>query len=303
MRLTQLRQADLNLLVVFAVLAEERNVSRAADRILLSQPAVTRALQRLRQMFQDDLLVRVSGEYELTPKGEKLLREIESVLPRVDRLLSGGDFDPSEESAHFRIAGTDYAARVLAAPLAKAFLAAGEELCFTVFPIVDGVFDAMDRGRIDLLLHADDGNVPTHFCRETIFEEDFVCVVAKKSAHGQMLTLPQYLEAQHIGVTIRDGLQTIPDQRLEAGGMKRQVAFRVPYFSVAIQAVAGTDLVATIPKRMATLPESLHAELRIAKAPKPMGKFKYLMAWHPRMDSDMPHVWLRSSIRAVAAAI
>ncbi len=303
MRLTQLRQADLNLLVVFAVLAEERNVSRAADRILLSQPAVTRALQRLREMFQDDLLVRVSGEYELTPKGEKLLREVESALPRLDRLLSGEDFDPSEEPADFRLAGTDYAARVIAVPLVKFFLAAGKDLCFTLHPMIDGVFDAMDRGRIDLLLHADDGNVPSQFCRETIFEEDFVCVVAKNSAFGSKMTLPQYLEAQHIGITILDGLQTIPDQRLEAGGMKRRVAFRVPYFSVAIQAVAGTELVATVPKRMATLPESLHSELRITKAPKPMGKFKYLMAWHPRMDSDAPHMWLRSRIRKIAETI
>ena len=60
---------------------------------------------------------------------------------------------------------------------------------------------------------------------------------------------------------------------------------------------------ATIPKRMATLPESLHSELRVTKAPKPMGRFKYLMAWHPRMDSDTPHVWLRSRLRTVAAAI
>ena len=303
MRLTQLRQADLNLLVIFAVLAEERNVSRAAERILLSQPAVTRALQRLREMFQDDLLVRLSGEYELTPKGEKLLREVESALPRLDRLLSGGDFEPSEESAHFRLAGTDYAAHIIASPLAKFLLAAGKGLGFTMHPLTDAVLDALDRGRIDLLLHADDGNVPSHLCRETIFEEDFVCVVAKQSNFGRTLTLPQYLEAQHIGVSILDGLQTIPDQRLETIGKKRHLAFRVPYFSVAAQAVVGTELVATIPRRMATLPESLHSELRFAKAPKPMGRFKYLMAWHPRMDSDAPHIWLRSSIREITESV
>ena len=232
-----------------------------------------------------------------------LLREVESALPRLDRLLSGGNFDPSEEAADFRLAGTDYAARVIAAPLAKLFLAEGKYLCFTMHPLVDGVFDAMDRGRIDMLLHADDGNVPPHLCRETIFEEDFVCVVAKRSTFGHTLTLPQYLEAQHIGVTILDGLQTIPDQRLEAIGKKRHVLFRVPYFSAAIQVVAGTALVATIPRRMAALPESLHSELRIAKAPKPLGRFKYLMAWHPRMDSDAPHIWLRSSIRKIGESV
>src|SRR6266478_4444005 len=104
MRVTQLRQADLNLLIVFTVLAEERNVTRAAKRLLLSQPAVSRALQRLRDMFHDDLLIRSSSGYEPTPKGQRLLQELEISLPRLDRLLSGNDFDPDAEETTFRVA-------------------------------------------------------------------------------------------------------------------------------------------------------------------------------------------------------
>jgi DNA-binding transcriptional LysR family regulator len=84
-------------LIVFTVLAEERNVTRAAARLLLSQPAASRALQRLRDMFHDDLLIRTSSGYEPTPKGERLLHELESTLPRLDRLLSGTEFDPAAE--------------------------------------------------------------------------------------------------------------------------------------------------------------------------------------------------------------
>src|SRR5262249_31604483 len=113
MRITHLRQADLNLLVVFTALAEERNVTRAASRLLLSQPAVSRALQRLRHMFHDDLLIRTSSGYESTPKGERLLRELATTLPRLDRLLSGGDFDPQTEETTFRVAVTDHASHVL----------------------------------------------------------------------------------------------------------------------------------------------------------------------------------------------
>src|SRR3954465_3408746 len=94
MHITQLRQADLNLLVVFTVLAEERNVSRAATRLLLSQPAVSRALQRLPETFRDELLVRAPSGYEPTPQGQRLLQELEVMLPRLDRLLSGSTFDP-----------------------------------------------------------------------------------------------------------------------------------------------------------------------------------------------------------------
>ncbi len=302
MRITQLRQADLNLLVVFTVLAEERNVSRAAERLSLSQPAVTRAMQRLRDMFQDDLLVRVSGNYEATPKGQFLLQELETMLPRLDRLLAGAEFVPAKETARFRLAGTDYASHVIGIPLAKHFLAAGNNLSFDISPIGDGIFDAMDRGRIDLLLHADDGNVPLHFPRQAVFEEEFVCIVAKNSPYAHRLTLNQYLDGSHVGVTIFGGSQTIPDQRLAAGGLKRRCIFRVPYFAVAMRAVAGTDLIATVPKRIAAY-EARNPELKIIKAPKPMSRFTYLMAWHPRMDSDAAHIWLRGAVQQVCRTI
>src|SRR5258708_18954422 len=113
MRITHLRQADLNLLVVFTALAEERNVTRAASRLLLSQPAVSRALQRLREMFHDDLLIRTSSGYEPTPKGERLLRELATILPRLDRLLSGEDFDPRKEETKFRVARNDHTSHAL----------------------------------------------------------------------------------------------------------------------------------------------------------------------------------------------
>ena len=112
MRVTQLRQADLNLLIVFTVLAEERSVTRAAARLFLSQPAVSRALQRLRDMFHDDLLIRTANGYETTPKGQRLLQDLATMLPRLDRLMAGDEFDPSTEDATFRIAATDHDVRV-----------------------------------------------------------------------------------------------------------------------------------------------------------------------------------------------
>jgi DNA-binding transcriptional LysR family regulator len=302
MRITQLRQADLNLLVVFTVLAEERNVSRAAERLLLSQPAVTRALQRLREMFHDELLVRVTGNYELTPKGQSLLKEVETMLPRLDRLLAGSTFDPSTEAARFRLSGSDYASYVVGIPLAKHFMESGNGLSFDFSPLSDEVFEAMDRGRIDLLLYADDGNVPAHLSRTTIFEEEFVCVVSKDSPYAHKITLNQYLEAVHIGIAILGGSQTIPDQRLASSGLKRNYAFRVPYFEVAIRTVPGTKLIATVPKRIA-ISEGQNSGWRVVKAPKPMERFRYLMAWHSRMESDAAHLWLRSVVHKIGKTI
>ncbi len=296
MRVAQLRQADLNLLVVFAVLAEERNISRAAKRLLLSQPAVTRAMQRLRDMFHDDLLVRVSGDYELTPKGERLLKEVSASLPRLDRLLFGEEFLPAQETAHFRLAGTDYAAHVIGVPLAKHLLSAGKALSFEMTPLNDAVFDSMERGQIDLLLHANDGRVPSHFRMLELFQEEFVCAVAKNGPYRTRITLPQYLKGVHVGVSIFSGSQTIPDQRLAAQGLTRRCIFSVPDFYVAMRMVEGTELIATIPKRIAVC-EPANPRLRIHSAPKPLFHFKYMMIWHPRMESDPAHAWLRGAVR------
>jgi DNA-binding transcriptional LysR family regulator len=302
MHITHLRQADLNLLVVFAALAEERNVSRAAQRLFLSQPAVTRAMHRLRDLFHDDLMVRVSGSYELTPKGENLLREVETVLPRLGRLLAGGDFNPAKETVHFRIAATDYAAHVIGIPLSKQFLASGSNLSFAMSPLGDGVFDAMDRGRIDLLLRGDDGLVPPRFPRQVIFEEKIVCVVSKDGQRGNKLTRQQYLDGLHVGIDTFGGSQSIPDQRLAASQQKRRVAFTVPFHNVAISMVSGTNLIATVPKRMA-MDYAQNPKLKIMKAPKPLDAFSYLMVWHPRMNSDAAHIWLRHIIVEVAGTI
>src|SRR6202048_1777701 len=187
MRITHLRQADLNLLVVFTALAEERNVTRAASRLLLSQPAVSRALRRLREMFHDDLLIRSSSGYEPTPKGQRLLHELETSLPRLDRLLSGSDFDPAAEETSFRIAATDHACHVVCPLLCRTVLAPGVRVSFEFLPLHDGQFEAMEKGRLDLVLVADDGYAPTHFVKEVIFEVDFVCVVAKESRFSRAL--------------------------------------------------------------------------------------------------------------------
>jgi DNA-binding transcriptional LysR family regulator len=296
MRITQLRQADLNLLVVFNVLAEERSVSRAASRLLRSQPAVSRAFQRLREMFQDDLLVRTPTGYEATPRGQRLLQELETILPRLDRLLTGSDFDPEKEEAHFRIAATDYASHVICPLLCQRVLPANRKVSFEFTPWHDGAFDALERGRLDLLLNAEDGHTPSQFLSEEIFEETFACVAAKEARYPRRLTLKQYLAASHIGVSIREGLQTIPEQRLAAIGQQRRCAIQIPYFTAAIRSVAGTNLIATVPRRLAES-EAANPAIKILDPPDAMGSFQYLMAWHPRMNTDAAHAWLRSTIR------
>ena len=302
MHITQLRQADLNLLVTFKVLAEERNVSRAARRLLLSQPAVTRALGRLRDMFKDDLLVRVSGSYELTPKGQLLLQELETTLPRLDRLLTGGEFVPSQETMHFRLAGSDYASHIIGVPLSKRLVAAGDELSVTISALNDNTVDDLGRGRLDLLLHVDDGHVPPNYERQALLEEEFVCVVDRNASYGTKLTTAEYLEARHVAISIFGGVQTLPDQRLAASGLKRRAALTVPQFTAAVQAVIGTHLIATVPKRIAAR-EAGNKALKLLRTPKPISRFTYFMWWHPRMNSDAAHSWLRNTVQKLSEGL
>ena len=298
MRSKQLRKADLNLLVVFTVFAEERNVARAARRLLLTQPAATRALRRLRNMFHDELLVRVSGAYELTAKGQLLQQQLEATLPRLDRLLIGGDFLPAQETMQFRLVGSDHPAYIIATPLAKLFLEAGENLSFQLSPLSDDLLDDLGRGKVDLLFHPDDSRIPSYYERQALFEDDFVCLVDRKAPFAKSLTLKQYLEATHIALSTFGGIQTLPDLTLAAKGLKRRISFSVPYFAATMEGVVGTKLMATVPRSIALLGD-WRSEVRVLEAPKELRRFTYYMLWHPRLNRDAAHIWLRRSVQKV----
>lgn len=302
MRFTQLRQADLNLLIVFAVFAEERNVSRTAERLLLSQPAVSRALQRLRDTFHDNLFVRASANYELTPQGQRLLQELEVMLPRLDRLLSGSNFDPAVEQATFRIAVTDNAAAVLIPVLCREVLPTARKTKFDFIPWHRGSYEEVLHGSVDLAFGSHTVETPSALQSQTIYEEQFVCVADAKRHLPKSLKLEQYLKLEHISIAILGGIQVSPDKPLAAMGYKRQVAIHVPYFEAAIRSVQGTHLVATVPRKfvegMAPNPA-----VKMVKPPPEILGFRYVMTWHPRLNTDAAHTWLRATMRKIGEAV
>ena len=302
MRITQLRQADLNLLVVFSVLAEERNVSRAAKRLLLSQPAVSRALQRMRDTFHDDLLVRTAKGYEPTPQGERVLQELEIMLPKLDRLIAGSTFDPVTEHCSFRIAATDNATSIIAPVLCRDVLTVARQVRFTFASWRGDVFEDLSHGRLDLALIGDEGHVPSPLLTEVIYEEELVCIVAADAPYQRQLTLKQYLAAEHIGVDVVEGSQHIPEKRLAAYGHRRRTVITLPYFGAATRCIPGTKLILTAPRRFAGL-EAENRKIKVQKAPEEITGFKYLMIWHPRVNTDAAHTWLRGEIRRIGKKI
>ncbi len=299
MHTTQLRQADLNLLVVFKVLAEERSVSRAAKRLSLTQPAMSRAMQRTRELFRDDLLLRTNGVFHPTPLGQRLLAELEDILPRIDHLLSGSGFDPTREELTFRIATSDYGCSVLCEPLCRHYLPAESRVVFEFLPRNEDSFDLLERGHIDLVLLVDDGVAPANLVSECLFEDELVCVVDKDLPFSGRFSLSDYMAQRHIGIY---GSQASSDRRLSKSGVRRHCAMHVPYFTAAISAVAETSYVATVPLRIAQY-EANRPNLKLLKAPKELFSFRYMMYWHPRLGRDASHLWLRATLKSAAESV
>ncbi len=301
MRLERLRQADLNLLVYFVVLVEERSVSRAAARLRLTQPAISRALQRLRSMFNDELLVRVAKGYQATPRGQELLQELAVVLPHIDKLISGKAFDASTEEALFRVVAADSLAH-LYGPVFASKHEHTPKVSFAFSSYTEERYALLETNSCDLVLDAEFKTLARALRKETLFEEEFVCAVRKGSRFKRELSLTQYLSAEHVSISTFDQRQSIPDIALAKLGVNRHCAFSVPYFEVALRMVAGSDLIATLPRSLAAT--LLNREsTRLLQPPKELGKYRYIMAWHKRQEFDVSHVWLRQAFRDATANV
>jgi DNA-binding transcriptional LysR family regulator len=151
-------------------------------------------------------------------------------------------------------------------------------------------------------LVGDEGHVPSPLLTEVIYEEELVCIVAADAPYQRQLTLKQYLAAEHIGVDVVEGSQHIPEKRLAAHGHRRRTVITLPYFGAATRCIPGTNLILTAPRRFAAL-EAENRKIRVLKAPAEITGFKYLMIWHPRVNTDAAHAWLRGEIRRIGKTI
>jgi DNA-binding transcriptional LysR family regulator len=294
-------RTDLNLLRALFALLEERHVTRAAKRCFLSQPAMSRALARLRETFGDELLIRVGRRYERTARGERVLRDLESLLPRLDSLLKGQQFDPAQSEERFRLTMTDYACVVLLPDLVRRISSVAPGSRLEVIRWHDERFEDVEAGRLDLVLDA--AGAPPTLNSELLFGDFFVCVVAARHHFKKSrFTLNEYLKYRHVVVDVLSGQQTTVDRPLAVLGLKRSVGLALPYFLPACLAVAGSDMILTAPNRLARELEKI-APVRVVKAPRELAGFKYEMTWHARLTADPAHAWLRDQIRAVARGL
>ena len=298
MRAVHLRSLDLNLLDPLYALLEERHVTRAAKRCFLSQPAMSRALERLREMFGDFLLVRRGRAYERTVRGERVLRELESLMPRLAAMVQGEEFDPARSQERFRVAMTDHASMILLPSLADRIKRAAVQVKLEVSAWRAQALEDVAAGRIDTALSAE--VAPPTLETEVLFNLDFVCLVGfALRVRTRRFTLKQYLQFPHAMVETLDGQQTLVDRPLAQLGAKRRVALSLPFFVPAIFAIAQTDLILTVPRRLARIPAAI-AGVRIVEPPREIKAFPYFMAWHRRLTNEPAHAWFREQLRMAA---
>ncbi len=301
MRSVHLREVDLNLLSSLYALLEERHVSRAAKRCFLSQPAMSRSLERIRDTFGDELLIRTGRIYERTVRGEWLLRELESLLPRLEALVRGDAFDPARSRERLRVAVTDNGSVVLLPALTQRIRTAAPDITLEVLAWHDRSFEDLEAGKIDLALSP--LAAPSPLETETLFKEDFVCLLgAGHKLRSRRFSLKQYLELSHVMVAVLANQQTLVDRPLADLGLRRRVALSVPFFAPAVAAVAASDLVVTLPRKLARSLASM-ANLRSVEPPPQIKGFQYFMVWHPRLTAEPAQVWFREQLRIVAKTI
>jgi DNA-binding transcriptional LysR family regulator len=292
---------DLNLLGPLAALLEERHVSRAAERQQMSQPAMSRALRELRAVFADELLVRTAGTYQLTPRAERLQRELTETLPRLQSLFSIEPFDPRSAGHTFRLAGTDFLLSVIAPPVLRQALAQSPGSTFRFDGWSDAVYLDAERGAVDIVFTFGAAPPPLH--SEPLFEDSFSCLLSAEHplATAAEPRLDAYLDCDHAIVNIAEARQGALDIRLGALGRLRRAKVTVPYVALAPAVVQGTNLVATLPNRFLgalTIP----TPLSVIPAPAEIGPISFSMVWHPRLDNDPAQQWLRETIRSATSA-
>jgi len=262
---------------------------------------MSRALARLRQMFGDLLLVRSGRAYERTVRGERVLRELESLMPRLAAMVRGEEFDPARSQERFRVAMTDHAAMVLMPPLMERIRTAAANVQVDASAWNDRVYEDVAAGRIDTALSAE--APPPALETEVLYEEDFVCVVGRaQQIRTRRFTLKEYLDLPHAIVETWEGQQTPVDRPLAERGLRRRAVLRLPFFVPTIFMVARSDLVLTVPRRLGKIAAAT-ADVRVVEPPHEIKGFSYFMAWHPRLTPEADHAWFRDQLRMAAGSI
>lgn len=293
--MTNLRRLDLNLLVTLDALLSEHNVTRAAQRLNLSQPSVSVHLAKLRDVLGDPLLLPGPRGMRPTARADELREPLRQALDALERAVSPArPFDPVEARHTWRVAATDYGESTIVLPALSELRSVAPGTRLAVLELVPPrIVKQAEQAEIDLAFDTSDG-APPGLHRRTLFRERYV--LAGRAGHPLLKrrpTLPQFCKLEHVIVSPDGGgFRGVTDEALSQAGLARQVVLSVPHFLFVMSALASTDLVAMLPSRLVRD----NRGLQVVEPPVPMPGFEMAMLWHERSHRDPAHRWLREHI-------
>jgi DNA-binding transcriptional LysR family regulator len=287
-----LNSLDLNLLTALDALLREGNVSRAALRIGLSQPAASHALQRLRDIFGDPLLVRSGARMELTPRAQTLRVPLAQALDQVRSLFVADEFDAISSERHFRLMMPDLAVELLMPPLMEKITRTAPNVTIDVVPWRGpAIFTAEFARTIDLVISI--GNAFKGFHRQRLYNDsDALAVRRGHPAAAKLKKRDGFLAARHVAVVIRGQNEDLIDSWLRSKGIERRIALVVPGYIEALHITARTDLVAFVPRRLIA---ALSKQLSLVTVAPPLdpGIDEQFLFYPTRAQMDPGSIWLR----------
>ena len=308
-----LHAIDLNLLLALDALIRERSVTKAAQRAGVTQSAMSHTLRRLRELFDDPLLVRGRGGMLLTPRAEALAVPLRSGLVSLARTLAEPQaFAPKHASRTFRIASPDLFDALVLPTLLQRLGRDAPGVDLAVLPMPQRLSDSLETGDVDLVIYPvllgpdpfDLGiQVDAELQTRTLFRDSFRCFMRSDhpALESRRFTLKAYTRLKHILVSPGGAGPGVVDRVLDARGLQRRIALRVPHFATALEVLAQSDLILTAPSSLSQCTAA--STLAFRTAPLDIPEHAVTMIWHPRFTEDPAHRWLRELMVDVTSAV
>lgn len=297
---------DLNLLVAFNALFDERNVTRAASRVGVSQPAMSAALARLRKLFGDPLFQRGAEGLHPTARANELAGSVASALQQLESaLITRPAFKPDTVSQTFRLGLSDYAAYVLLPSLSKALAQQAPGVTLQVLAVTrrDGVIDLLDAGKIDTAIGVPPTTQHSRILSRPLLQDRFVTLLRRGHPLAkQEMDIDSFLALKHILVSPEGDGYGVVDQALAQQGLQRTRALVLPQMFVAPEVVAATDMAATVMERVARNCSS-RDKLQLYTPPLELPIIPFDLIWHRRNDNSAAQWWLRALIDSLASSL
>lgn len=307
-------KVDLNLLVYLDVLLREGSVTKAANQLSITQPAMSNGLKRLRDLFKDPLLVRTSDGMTPTKRALELQPVIRDVLGRLESSIqSETEFDPSTSRRTFRIMTSDYAESTLLLELVGRLADMAPNITLDLITPSDVTFHDVEQGKVDMAINRFD-ELPLSFHQKVIWYDTFACVISSKNPRKDNFDLTAYLAGQHIWVSKTGfgvGVGIDPNEVQKLGwvdaeltklGKQRDIRVFTRHYHAALQMAKTQNLIATLPSRAAKIFAD-DPGVTIVDPPFDIPPIALKMAWSALLHHDAGHIWLRRLIGSVGNEI